>query len=133
MLCRHFAHDPGQRVDDVRLAATVWTHDSGNAGVKLNNRSILERLETDQFQLFNSQSSALKNMLGATGRTYARIISDPSFGQSPELPQTTELFCVTNEPDDSPPPVPWARQTSRPKSRLVLNLTSNQDYAQNQP
>ena len=49
VLGRLLAHAPANRIDDIRLATTVWSHDSGHRFVKGQNRPITERFKTNYF------------------------------------------------------------------------------------
>jgi hypothetical protein len=46
MLGRLLAHDPADRIDDVRLTAAIWTHHPGNGVFEGQDGPVNERFET---------------------------------------------------------------------------------------
>ncbi len=72
MLRGHLTHHPNERVDDVRLAATVRTDDAGDAGVEVDDRAILEGFEANDFELLDSHAASIDVVFNKLDRPKAQ-------------------------------------------------------------
>ena len=74
-LRRGRAHDPAQRLEEVRLAAAVRADDAGQAVADLKIRPLDERLEADQAEIVEFQGQRSRTWRGASGALRTPAIS----------------------------------------------------------
>ncbi len=82
-----FAHDPGQRVHDIRLAGTVGAHDAGDAGFEAQRRGGGEGLEASQGQTLQVHAVGLYRPLvgGRPQHSAAGVRAAPEPGYGPRV------------------------------------------------
>ncbi len=71
------AHDPGQRIHDVRLAGAVGADDTGDAGFEGESRGLGERLEALEGQALQIHLLPFPAPLGVLGLRYPRVALNP--------------------------------------------------------
>jgi hypothetical protein len=49
MLVRLLAHDPKERVDDIRFSAAVWADDAGHSVIEMDDCLVFKGFETMDF------------------------------------------------------------------------------------